>query len=434
MNSSNFFKDYFESLPLVDIKSDLENIRQKAMTDFREKGIPDSKLEDWKYTRIAPIFEKDYEFTKQPNYIHEDILKSIRLPGHEQCNELFFINGFFSEKYSSIFSEDLIVQPLEEASQNEFKNIVSNHLGKSSKYSQDGIHALNTAFVHGGVFIQTKKGTSVLHPVYIYNLMDARIANIFSQPRSLVHVCESTNMQIVETYATLGFGESFTNQVMEIVVEKDATLEYYKIQNDAIHTNQISTTNIRQVGKSIVHAVTISLNGNIVRNNLHVILEAANSEAHLFGLYFAEGKTHIDNRTIVDNVKPNSFSNELYKGILKDNATGVFNGKIYVRKDAQKTNAYQSNKNILLSDTCSVNAKPQLEIFADDVKCSHGCTVGRLDEEGLFYLQSRGINENIARSLLIHAFAIEILNRIKIIRVRNYIDQLISKRLKFDIT
>jgi Fe-S cluster assembly protein SufD len=269
--------------------------------------------------------------------------------------------------------------------------------------------------------------------VYVYHISDARSANIFSQPRSLVHISENAQMQLVETHTTLGSGQSFTNGVVEIVVEKDAVLEYYKIQNDAAHTNQVSTTHIRQVGKSYTHTVTISLNGNIVRNNLNVVLEADHCESHLYGLYFLKGNTHVDNHTTVDNVKPNCFSNELYKGIINDSATGVFNGKIFVQPQAQKTNAYQSNKNILLSDTASVNTKPQLEIFADDVKCSHGCTIGRLDEEGLFYLQSRGIREDVARSLLVHAFAVDVLEHIKPAAIRKYVDQLISKRLEFDI-
>ena len=234
---------------------------------------------------------------------------------------------------------------------------------------------------------------------------------------------------LVETFATIGQGEGFTNQVMEIVVEKDARLEYYKIQNDA--GSQVSTTHIRQIGKSYSNTVTISLNGGIVRNNLNIVLDAEHCEAHLYGLYFQKGQNHVDNHTVVDNVKPNCFSNELYKGIMDDNATGVFNGKIFVRPQAQKTNAYQSNKNILLSGSATVNTKPQLEIFADDVKCSHGCTVGRLDEEALFYLQSRGITEKNAKSLLLHAFAGDILEHIKLKVIREYVDQLISERLDF---
>jgi Fe-S cluster assembly protein SufD len=194
----------------------------------------------------------------------------------------------------------------------------------------------------------------------------------------------------------------------------------------------VSTTHIRQIAKSYTHTVTISLNGGIIRNNLNLVLDAERCEGHLYGLYLQKGQTHVDNHTVVDNVKPNCFSNELYKGIIDEKATGVFNGKIFVQPQAQKTNAYQSNKNILLSDDASVNTKPQLEIFADDVKCSHGCTVGRLNEEGLFYLQSRGIPSKIARSLLLHAFAIDVLEHIRPEPIREYVDKLISERLEFD--
>jgi Fe-S cluster assembly protein SufD len=322
------------------------------------------------------------------------------------------------------------VQPLEVAARGEFSNIVSEHLGHSSDYLKDGINALNTAFVHGGVFIYVGKGKTLEHPIYLYNITDARTGNIFSQPRSLVYLAGNANAQIVETFNTIGTGESFTNGVMEIVVEQDAMLEHYKIQNDASHANQVSTTHIRQIGKSYVHTVTISLNGGIVRNNLNVVLEAEHCETHLYGLYFIGGDTHVDNHTLVDNVTPHSFSNEFYKGIIDDNATGIFNGKIMVQRLAQKTNAYQSNKNILLSDGASVNTKPQLEIFADDVKCSHGCTVGQLDEEGMFYLRSRGIREEKARALLVHAFAMDVLEHIKPAAIRSYVDHLISERLE----
>jgi Fe-S cluster assembly protein SufD len=278
-----------------------------------------------------------------------------------------------------------------------------------------------------------KKGHITEHPVYIYHITDARSANILSQPRSLIHISEQAQVQLIETYVTMGAGESFTNQVTEIVVEKEVRMTYCKIQNDTMVTNQVNTTHIRQVGKSLIYAVTISLNGGIVRNNLNVVMEAEYCEAHIYGLYFQKGQSHIDNHTVVDNVKPNCLSNELYKGIMDDQSSGVFNGKILVRPQAQKTNAYQSNKNILLSGSASVNSKPQLEIFADDVKCSHGCTVGKLNEEGLFYLVSRGISERIARSMLLYAFAVDILEHIQPAPIRKYIDQLISERLEFEI-
>ena len=435
MNTIEYYKKHFDQLQSANGSNGLAAIRQSAFNAFSKMGIPTGKHEEWKYTRISGLFNKEYSFItdKEKSFISQEDLNAIRLPGHEQANELVFVNGIFSFSLSVIRSAELIVLPLEDAASIEYKDIVTKHLGHSSNYLKDGINALNTAFVQGAVFIHVKKGEVVEHPVYIYNITDARAGNIFSQPRSLVYVGENAQVQLVETYATIDLSESFTNQVMEIIVEKNAMVEYYKIQNDASHTNQVSTTHIRQIGKSYVHTVVISLNGGIVRNNLNVVLEAENCEAHLYGLYFPMGQTHIDNHTVVDNVKPNCLSNELYKGVLNDSASAVFNGKIFVQPDAQKTNAYQSNKNILLSDAASVNTKPQLEIFADDVKCSHGCTVGRLNEEGLFYLRSRGISEKMAKSLLVHAFAIDILEHIKPEPIRIYVNQLISERLEFHI-
>ena len=435
MNTIENIIERFHELQSGTPSGRLKPLEQNAFDAFNKMGIPTSRHEEWKYTRISSLFNKEYVFT--PNRVTTALsakdLDAVRLPGHEQANELVFVNGLYSASLSIIRSRELVVQALEDAAENEYRDIVSKHLGHSSKYVKDGIHALNTAFVQGGIFIHVKNGHVIEHPVYIYYITDARTHNLFSQPRSLVHIGEHAEVQLVEEYATIGTAESLTNHVMEIIVEKDAMVEYYKIQNDTAHINQVSTTHFRQVGKSYIHAVTISLNGGIVRNNLNIALEAEHSEAHLYGLYFLKGNSHIDNHTMVDHVKPNCQSNEFYKGIIDDNATAVFNGKIFVQPQAQKTNAYQSNKNILLSDGANINTKPQLEIFADDVKCSHGCTVGRLDEEGLFYLRSRGISEKIARSLLVHAFAVDILEHIKPLALRNYVDQLISERLDFDI-
>ncbi|MGC4035186.1 MAG: Fe-S cluster assembly protein SufD [Chitinophagaceae bacterium] len=435
MNAVEYFKERFDELQTKTNNSNLSGLQKRAIAEFTERGIPTAKNEEWKYTRISSLFNKEYKISLQSEsaVITEPDIDPYRLPGHEEANQLVFINGVFNVSLSIIRSSELVVLPLEEASKNEYSKIVATYLGDSSNYHKDGINALNTAFANGGVFIYVKKSIVIEHPVYIYNIADARTANVFSQPRSLVYVSENAQLEMAETYATIGKSESFTNQVMEVVVEKDAHVEYYKIQNDAAHANQVSTTHIRQTGKSYTHTVTISLNGGIVRNNLNLILEAEHCEAHMYGLYFQQGKSHIDNHTIVNNVKPHCLSNELYKGVLSDQSSGVFNGKIFVQPQAQKTNAYQSNKNILLSGDASVNTKPQLEIFADDVKCSHGCTVGQLDEEGMFYLRSRGIPEDAAKSLLVHAFAIDILEKIKPAAIRNYVDQLISERLKFDV-
>ena len=430
MDTNNFFTEHFNKLQSQVSNGNLQDLRKKAFHSFNEKGIPLGRNEEWKYTRISNLFNKQYTFPLQLTAISDEDLKQVRLPGYEKANELVFVNGLFSENLSTLRSEALVVQPLEVAARGEYSELVAEHLGHSSDYLKDGINALNTAFVHGGVFIYVGKGKTLDHPIYLYNITDARSGNLFSQPRSLVYLSQRASAQIVENFYTIGSGESFANGVMEIVIEQDATLEHYKIQNDAAHANQVSTTHIRQIGKSYVHTVTISLNGGIVRNNLNVVLEAEHCETHLYGLYFIGGETHVDNHTLVDNVTPHSFSNEFYKGIIDDNATGIFNGKIMVQPLAQKTNAYQSNKNILLSDGASVNTKPQLEIFADDVKCSHGCTVGQLDEEGMFYLRSRGIREEKARSLLVHAFAMDVLEHIRPMAIRSYVDHLISERLE----
>ena len=435
MNTIAYFKERFDQFQPNDDYGSLDKLREHAFQEFASLGIPGPKHEEWKYTRVAGLFNKEFQLPVDPLTISitpED-LKAIRLPGHELANEMVFVNGFYSFSLSRIRSSGIQVIALEEASKNEYQDLVSKWLGDSSQYLKDGINALNMAFVHGAVFIHVAKGKLIEHPIYIYHITDARSVNIFSQPRSLMIVNELAQVQVVENYSTLGSNESFTNQVMEIIVESEARLEYYKIQNDGSNTNQVSTTHIRQVGKSFTHAVTISLNGGLIRNNLNVILDAKNCEAHLYGLYFQSGHSHIDNHTIVDNIKPNCLSNELYKGILNDHATGVFNGKIFVRQLAQKTNAYQSNKNILLSNTSSVNTKPQLEIFADDVKCTHGCTVGSLNEEGLFYLQSRGISEKTARNLLLGAYASDILEQVKPEPLRKWVEKQINHRLEKDL-
>ena len=429
------FKEQFDQLQVKDKESSLGSIREQAFSAFSRQGIPTVRHEEWKYTRISSLFNKDYSLQPQlsASTVTASDLDGIRLPGYEEANELVFVNGIYNAALSTVRSASLIVKPLEEAAAGEEKEFVLNNLGHSNDYLEDGINSLSTAFIDGGIFIQVKRGKLVEHPVYIYNITDARSNNVLAQPRTLIHIGQNAQIQIVETFATLGSSDSITNQVMEMAVEQDANVEYYKLQYENSRSNQVSSTHIRQLGKSYVHTVVISLDGGIVRNNLNIIMEAERCEAHLYGLYFLHGNTHVDNHTIVDNRKPYCFSNEFYKGIINDSATGVFNGKIYVQPDAQKINAYQSNKNILLSDTASVNTKPQLEIFADDVKCSHGCTIGQLDEEAMFYLRARGVREKTAKALLVHAFAVDVLEHIKPAAIRRFIDDIISERLDFEL-
>jgi Fe-S cluster assembly protein SufD len=426
-----YLGDKFNQLQSANADGILSNIRKEGFKTFNKNGIPTLRNEEWRFTNVSNLFRKEYNLPKDNLEINTSDIDSIRLPGYANANELVFVNGRYVPELSTIRSleKECIIMPLEDAVKNEYKDIINGHLGKSSLVIKDGIHALNTSFIYGGVFIHVNKNQVLEHPVYLYHLSDTRNNHTLAQPRSLVYVDQSAKLQLVESFATIGSMDSFTNGVTEIVVNTNAIVEYYKIQNDVVNASQVTTTHIRQIGKSYAHGVTISLNGGLIRNNMNIVMEAEGNEAHLYGLYLLKGNTHVDNHTMVDNTKPNCFSNEFYKGILDDTSSGVFSGKIFVRPDAQKTNAYQSNKNILLSDNATINTKPQLEIFADDVKCSHGCTVGQLDEEALFYLRTRGISKEHAQSMLLSAFAEDVVMQIKLEPLRNYVEKLIIDRL-----
>ncbi len=428
-----YFGEKFNQLQVLDPDNFISAIRKEGFNVFNKNGLPTYKNEEWKYTSISDLFKKEYRLSEDG--LNTEISKSdidgIRLPGNDKANELVFINGKYVPALSTIRSSEdqLVILPLEDAAEGKYKEIVNEHLGKSNLFFKDGIHALNTSFIYGGVFIYVNRKQVVENPVYLYHFSDARVNHILSQPRSLFYIDESAKLQLVETYKTIGAMDSFTNEVIEVVVNENAIVEYYKIQNDNVNASQVGTTHIRQIGKSYAHTVVATLNGGMIRNNTNIIMETAGNEAHMYGLYLLKGNSHVDNHTVVDNTMPNCFSNELYKGVMDDRSTGVFSGKIFVRPDAQKTNAYQTNNNILLSDKATVNTKPQLEIFADDVKCSHGCTVGRLDEEALFYLRTRGISKDHAKAMLLEAYAASIMEQIKIEPLRRYAEQLIAERL-----
>jgi Fe-S cluster assembly protein SufD len=428
-----YFEEKFNQLQTLDPDRFISSVREEGFNNFNKKGLPTYKNEEWKYTNVSDLFRKEYSLTedKIETGISKSDIDEMRLPGFEKANELVFVNGKFNAQLSTIRSSEkqLIIVPLEEAANGKYKELVNRHLGKSNLFINDALQALNTSFIYGGVFVFAVKGQIIENPIYLYHVSDARENHILSQPRSLFYVEENAKLQLAETYKTIGSMDSFTNEVFEVVVNSNAIVEYYKIQNDSSNASQVGTTHIRQIGKSYAHTVIVSLNGGIIRNNTNIIMEAQGNEAHMYGLYLLKGNTHVDNHTLVDNKMPNCFSNEFYKGVMDGRSTGVFNGKIYVRPDAQKTNAYQTNNNILLSDGASVNTKPQLEIFADDVKCSHGCTVGRLDEEALFYLRARGISKEHAQAMLLHAFASNIIEQIKIEPLRDYAEQLIVERL-----
>ena len=303
------------------------------------------------------------------------------------------------------------------------------HLGKHADFKTDALAAWNTAAWSDGIFLHIKNNQIVEKPIIIHYLTDGSESEVWSVSRNLIVAGSSSKFTFVEKYDSVGKANHFSNIVTEVVVGENAEANFYSIQNDAGNRYQYNLTQFYQLNHSRVNTFTFTLNGKLVRNNLQLALDGEGIESHMFGLYLLENDTLADNHTVVDHKKANSFSNELYKGVMDGTSKGVFNGKIYVRPNAQKTNAFQANRNILLTDKATINTKPQLEIWADDVKCSHGCTTGQLDEEAMFYLQTRGINKETARAMMLYAFAGEILDHVNHPELKDYLDQLVSERL-----
>jgi Fe-S cluster assembly protein SufD len=407
-------------------QSTLHQIRRQAFQNFEKLGIPTTKHEEWKYTNVGRIFKQEYNF-KPPSNIQATDIESIKIPNLE-ANVLVLLNGKWQAKYSSIKSKNLVIKPLQEAIETE-KDLLEKYFAKFTNNQDETFTALNTAFAQDGLFIYVADNQVVDLPLILYYINDAHTENVALQPRNLFIFGKSAEATLIEKYDTLGTNSSFTNLVNEVFVHQNAKVKHYRIQNESESAYHVATTQVYQERDSLYDNNTVSLNGALIRNNLNIRLDGQNIESHMIGLYMLTGKTLVDNHTIADHQQPNSMSNELYKGIIDGNASGVFNGKIFVRKDAQKTNAYQQNRNVLLSDSASVNTKPQLEIWADDVKCSHGATTGALDESAMFYLRARGIPPKEARALLVHAFAYEIIEKIEIEAIRTYLDEIVMKRL-----
>ena len=415
--------------------SALQKVREKAINRFESVGLPANKNEEYKYTPITRMLEK--HFDEGDSIVSDDFIRpetEALVQKHLldlEANHLVFVNGQYVENLSNIVSpkDQLHVSPMGEAYE-KYAQVVDKYFSTEACIDSDPFVALNTAYAQEGVFMHVPKGKVVEHPVIAYFFSDAGAQNVMTHSRNLFVVEENAQVKFAETFQTLGGEVSYNNAVTEIVVAKYANVHYYKYENEspkAIHTG---TTQVKQHDNSYFHAVNIALQGAMIRNNLNITLDAEHCESHMYGLYMLNDKSHVDNHTVVDHQKPNSFSNELYKGIVDGKAKGVFNGKIYVRPDAQKTNAFQSNANVLLSDDASVDTKPQLEIWADDVKCSHGATTGQIDQEQLFYLRTRGLSKVQARAVLLRAFAGDVIQHIGIEALREKIEVEISERLE----
>lgn len=403
----------------------LSERRIKALKSFENSGFPTTKHEEYKYFNISKVLKEEFRLAEYRELNKPDIESYFF--NEVKCNRLVFINGKYSKEHSSILdSEDVLqIKSFEETD----SALLEKYFAKEVYSSNDPFAELNTALAQHGIFINIPKNKVVENPVFLHFFSDAAEANIFIQNRNLIIAEENSQLTLTSVYHTIGENISFLNEVTEIILKENANVTYYKLQDDNPTSVNIGGTTVTLEGKSIFNSGTITLNGAMVRNNLNVILKAEYSEANFYGLYFTKDRQFVDNHTMVDHAVPNCESNELYKGIIDDKSTGVFNGKIFVKQDAQKTNAFQSNKNILLTKDATMNTKPQLEIFADDVKCSHGATIGQLEEEPLFYLRSRGIGEDSAKAMLLVAFAQDIIDYIKIDALKEYLSKAIEERL-----
>ncbi|MCB0493834.1 MAG: Fe-S cluster assembly protein SufD [Cyclobacteriaceae bacterium] len=398
--------------------------RTKAFEAFKTIGLPEPKNEEYKFTPVTRSLSKHFSASElsKPTDANESV-KSLLNPEFSE-NRVVFVNGMYSKTLSTITSDSKVtVQSLNEA-------LASNpSLLFDQLNTTDPFALLNSTLWSDGLYINVPKNIEEQKPLFIHHLHDASSEKVSAHTKLFITVGESASLQIIEKTDTQGNQPVFNTISEDIIVGENGAVNYCKIQNDAGQLIQVANTTIHQHRASRADTYTLTLNGQLIRNNLNIIIDGEGCESHFYGLYLSDGDTLVDNHTTVDHKKPNSFSNELYKGLMDGKSKGVFNGKIYVRPHAQKTNAFQSNRNLLLSDDATVNTKPQLEIWADDVKCSHGCTTGQLDEEALFYLQSRGIPKATAKAMLLYAFAAEVMETIKNEQLKNYIDSIVSERL-----
>jgi Fe-S cluster assembly protein SufD len=422
------------------VSTAIDKIRTSAIHQFVNLDVPTTKHEEWKYTNLKNLVNKTYQFPSPSISDTSKYTPFINQYDEEQANILVFVNGIYVQALSRVISpeNELKITNLATSYQGnggETREVsIEEHFAKYASFEKEVFIALNTALSQDGVFIQVPHNKEVSIPIILHFIADASATDVICHPRNLIVVGKNSSATVIEHFSsTLTPFSTLTNAVTEVYVAQNAYCEHYKIQTEESNASHIGATYAYVERDGRFNDTTVTLTGKIIRNNLNIKINGENCEAYMNGLYAVTGNTHVDNHTAVDHAMPNSQSNQLYKGLLDEKSSGVFNGKIFVRQDAQQTNAYQSNKNILLVPTASVDTKPQLEIWANDVKCSHGCTVGALDEEPLFYLRSRGISLAQARAMLIFAFADDILKRIKYSPVREFTEKIIADRFGMEL-
>ncbi|MEP6845055.1 MAG: Fe-S cluster assembly protein SufD [Panacibacter sp.] len=409
---------------------ELHELREQAFEQFKKTGFPTTKVEDWKYTNLAPFLKQEFVTEQEDETLHikDEVIAGAKIKSFD-CYNIVLVNGQYRAEFSDIISDENVYVSGIASAMN--KPAFKTHFGKYTNIEKNHLAALNTGLFNDGLYIEIISKAIVDKPLHIIHVVSAD-SNIFIQPRFLFVAGAHAEATIVESFvSTETKADIFVNNVSEIEVGENAHLHHYYIQTGSAHTRYVHHTEVHQNTSSVYNNYKASFPGSaLLRNNLNIALDGENIESHLYGIYLAGGKQVVDNHTIVDHRKPHCQSNELYKGVMKDEAIAVFNGKIFVQKQAQKTNAFQQNNNLMLSKKAVVDSKPQLEIFADDVKCSHGSTVGQFNKEALFYLKSRGIGDEKARALLIHAFAYDVTEKIPHAAVKSHINRLLEEGLK----
>lgn len=404
----------------------LSEQRQSGIDCFGENGFPTTRHEAWKYTDVRPLLKHNFSVVDSVAHdINDEQLNEIRFAGLE-CRELVFVNGHFSPELSA--EQDTTVCSLANAS-DAAKQEIETYFNRVARSDKHGFAALNSAFVVDGAFIHVPDNVELDLPIHLIFIACAQDTSFISHPRNLIVLGNNTRATVIESYVGVDDASYCTNTVTEIVTGQGATLEHYKLQQESNNAFHIGYLQAQCLKDSRLQSHSVSLGGALVRNDIDAVLAEPGAHVGLNGLYVVGGNQHIDNHTRVDHSVPNTSSEENYRGVLDGKARAVFNGKVVVHKDAQKTDAQQSNANLLLSNDAEIDTKPELEIYADDVKCSHGATVGQLDDNMLFYLRSRAIDENTARSLLTFAFAEEVIKRLSLTPVRERIEYKVVGRL-----
>jgi Fe-S cluster assembly protein SufD len=400
----------------------LTGLRKDAFRRFEDLGFPTTRQEEWRFTNVKRIAETAFPLAEIPAPLSRETISPFVLD--ENYLRLVFVNGHYVDDLSATGAtpHGAVVSSLS-AALADHAALIEDHLGQLASDDNSCFAALNSAFIRDGAFVHVPRGVVVERPIHLLFISIDNSSPAASHPRNLIIAQPDTQATIIESYVGLNDGVYLTNAVTEVSVAENAVVDHCKLQQESANGYHVATTQVRQQRGSRFSSHYFSLGGQLVRNEVNVILDDEGCECTLNGLYIAAGDQHMDNRTRIDHAKPHCNSHELYKGILDERARGVFNGKIYVHPNAQKTDAKQSNRVLLLSDDAVIDTKPQLEIYADDVKCTHGATVGQIDETALYYLRSRGISEDLAHSLLVFAFANEIASALPLEAVREHVER-----------